>query len=55
MNCAGTSIAEAFDKLDCSEFDRMFKINVMGSVLPTKVVLQGMKAKRSGRIIFVAS
>lgn len=55
INCAGTSIAAGFDSLTSADFERMYKINVLGSVLPTQSVLEGMKKKRSGRIIFVSS
>mmetsp|Transcript_64155 Transcript_64155/g.126253 ORF Transcript_64155/g.126253 Transcript_64155/m.126253 type:complete len:339 (-) Transcript_64155:104-1120(-) len=55
INCAGTSVAGAFDTLDVSEFDRMLKVNVLGSVYPTRAVLEGMKKKKGGRIVFVAS
>jgi NAD(P)-dependent dehydrogenase (short-subunit alcohol dehydrogenase family) len=55
VNSAGTSIAAPFDELDSKEFERMFKINVLGSVYPTRVVLPAMKEKKRGKIIFVSS
>lgn len=55
INCAGTSIAGEFDSIDPSEFSRMIKINVLGSIFPTRAVVAGMKARRSGRIVFVSS
>lgn len=33
----------------------MLKINVLGSVYPTRAVVEGMKTKRTGRIVFVSS
>ena len=51
MNC----YCKGFDTLTAADFERMYKINVLGSVLPTQTVLEGMKKKRSGRIIFVSS
>lgn len=54
VNCAGTSIAGEFSQLDVSEVERMHRVNVMGSVIPTKVVVEGMK-RRGGRIVFVSS
>ena len=55
VNCAGTSISSPFDTTSGAEFERMMRVNLLGSVYPTKVVVQGMKAKRSGRIVFVSS
>uniref|UniRef100_A0A7S3ME75 3-dehydrosphinganine reductase n=1 Tax=Spumella elongata TaxID=89044 RepID=A0A7S3ME75_9STRA len=55
INCAGTSVAGAFYELDIGEFERMLKVNVLGSVYPTRAVLAGMKKKKAGRIVFVAS
>jgi 3-dehydrosphinganine reductase len=55
INCAGTSIAGEFDSIDAAEFSRMIKINVLGSIFPTRAVVAGMKARRSGRIVFVSS
>lgn len=61
INCAGTSIADTFVNLPASEFDRMLNVNVRGSILPTKAIVEGMIAKskvstnKAGRIVFVAS
>jgi len=33
----------------------MFKVNVLGSVQPTKVLLPSMIQRRCGRIVFVSS
>jgi len=55
VNCAGVSIAGTFEQTDISEFERMLRINVLGSVYPTRAVLGGMKAQGGGRIVFVAS
>lgn len=55
VNCAGVSVAGEFDQLDINEFNRMLRVNVLGSVYPTRVVLGGMKRRRSGRIVFVSS
>jgi NAD(P)-dependent dehydrogenase (short-subunit alcohol dehydrogenase family) len=52
---AGTSIAGEFSSLDPEEFSRMIKINVLGSILPTRAVVEGMKLRRNGRIVFVSS
>ena len=55
VNCAGTSISSPFESTSGDEFERMMRVNLLGSVYPTKVLIQGMKAKRSGRIVFVSS
>mmetsp|Transcript_6924 Transcript_6924/g.11550 ORF Transcript_6924/g.11550 Transcript_6924/m.11550 type:complete len:330 (+) Transcript_6924:30-1019(+) len=55
VNCAGTSIAGSFDELKVEEFERMLRINLLGSVFPTRAVLPAMKQKGAGRIVFVAS
>jgi short-subunit dehydrogenase len=55
VNSAGTSIAGTFDTLNEKEFERMYRVNVLGSIYPTRVVLPGMKKRKSGNIIFVCS
>ena len=55
VNCAGTSIAGEFDKLATSEFERMMRTNLLGSVYPTRAIIEGMKTKGNGRIVFVSS
>lgn len=55
VNCAGTSIAGAFDELDADAFERMMSVNYFGSVYATRAILAGMKRKGAGRIVFVAS
>lgn len=55
VNSAGTSVAGTFESLDSKEFERMYRINVLGSIYPTRVVLPAMKQKKQGKIIFVSS
>lgn len=59
VNCAGTSIAGEFDALDSKDFERMLRVNVLGSIYPTRAVVGGMKAncpqRGGGRVVFVAS
>ena len=55
VNCAGTSIAGAFDDISTDSFQNLFSANVMGSVYPTRCVMKGMKERKDGRVIFVAS
>lgn len=55
VNSAGTSIEGAFDKIADTEFERMMRINLLGSIYPTRAIIEGMKMKGSGRIVFVSS
>lgn len=55
VNCAGVSIAGAFDDLPIEEFERMMRINLLGSVYPTRVLLPCMKQRGKGIIVFVSS
>lgn len=55
INCAGTSLAGAFDDVPTEEFQNLYRSNVMGSVFPTRAVINGMKTRKDGRIVFVAS
>ena len=55
VNCAGISVAGAFDEQASSNFERMMKVNVLGSIYPTRAVIEGMKSKGAGRIVFVSS
>jgi 3-dehydrosphinganine reductase len=41
VNCAGTSIAGAFDLTSTDEFEKLFRTNVLGSVFPTRAVVAG--------------
>lgn len=55
VNCAGTSVAGTFESLDPKEFEKMYRINVLGSIFPTRLVIPSMKEKKRGTIIFVSS
>lgn len=55
VNCAGTSVAGAFDELAAPDFERMYKVNVLGTVHVTKALLPAMKETGGGRIVFVSS
>jgi 3-hydroxybutyrate dehydrogenase len=52
---AGGAESAPFAKADPEQFRRMFELNVMGSVHPIRAVLDGMVARRFGRIVAVAS
>ncbi|SCU74824.1 3-oxoacyl-(Acyl-carrier-protein) reductase [Cupriavidus necator] len=45
----------AFEDIDEAAIDRMFNVTVKGAMLCTRVVLPGMKQRRSGRIINTSS
>jgi 3-dehydrosphinganine reductase len=55
VNSAGTSLCKEFDQLGSTDFEDMMRTNVLGSVYPTRAVIEGMKATGSGRIVFVSS
>ena len=55
INSAGTSIAAAFDQTDPGDFEKMLRINVLGSIYPTRAVVDRMKRNKRGRIVFVSS
>ena len=52
---AGGAESAPFAKADPQQFRRMFELNVMGSVHAIRAVLDGMVARRFGRIVAVAS
>jgi 3-hydroxybutyrate dehydrogenase len=52
---AGGADSAPFAKADPEQFRRMFELNVMGSVHAIRAVLDGMVARRFGRIVAVAS
>ena len=52
---AGGAESAPFVKADPEQFRRMFELNVMGSVHAIRRVLDGMVARRFGRIVAVAS
>jgi 3-hydroxybutyrate dehydrogenase len=52
---AGGAESAPFTKSDPDLFRRMFDLNVMGAVHAIQAVLGGMVARRSGRIVAVAS
>jgi 3-dehydrosphinganine reductase len=55
VNNAGMYISREFDRTTEAEFESLWRVNVLGSVYATRSVLDGMRAHRQGRIIFVAS
>uniref|UniRef100_A0A1B6CKZ1 3-dehydrosphinganine reductase n=2 Tax=Clastoptera arizonana TaxID=38151 RepID=A0A1B6CKZ1_9HEMI len=55
INCAGSSVCGKMEDLSVTDFKHMMDLNYMGSVLPTKAVIGGMKSRGSGHVIFIAS
>jgi NAD(P)-dependent dehydrogenase (short-subunit alcohol dehydrogenase family) len=55
VNAAGVSGSGAVDALDAAEWDRIVDVNLKGTFLVSKHVLQRMLAQRSGSVIHLAS
>lgn len=56
VNCAGTSIPGTFEDVAPETFEKLMRVNYLGSVFPTRAVVPEMKRrKQGGRILFVSS
>ena len=55
VNNAGYSLSGAVEGVDLDEARRQFETNVFGLVRLTQLVLPGMRARRSGRIVTIGS
>ncbi|XP_060098993.1 3-ketodihydrosphingosine reductase [Heteronotia binoei] len=55
VNCAGTSVTGKFEDLDIKNFEGLMSVNYLGSVYPARAVINTMKERRMGRIVFVSS
>ncbi len=55
INCAGIGRFAPFLEIEPAEWERMFRVNVMGTVFFTRAVLPGMLAAGEGLIINVSS
>jgi 3-oxoacyl-[acyl-carrier protein] reductase len=55
VNNAGVAVFKAFEELSLEEWDRMMATNVRSLFLMTREVLPGMRARRTGTIVNVAS
>lgn len=55
INNAGIFKCSEFSETTANEFDDMIRINYTGSVYCTKAVVDSMKERKSGRIVFVSS
>lgn len=54
-NCAGFAIAREFDEMDAADFERLLRVNTLGSAYVTRALLPGMKAAGGGRVLFTSS
>lgn len=54
-NCAGFAIAKEFDEMSMAEFERLLRVNTLGTAFVTRALLPGMKASGGGRILFTSS
>ncbi|KAF9423560.1 hypothetical protein HW555_001115 [Spodoptera exigua] len=55
INCAGMCICGQFEKTDPDVIKQMVDLNYFGTAYPTRYVLQGMKKRNEGLIVFVSS
>jgi NAD(P)-dependent dehydrogenase (short-subunit alcohol dehydrogenase family) len=55
VNNAGYGVMGAIEEVPLADWRRQFETNVFGLVRLTQLVLPGMRAKRSGRIINISS
>lgn len=55
INNAGESQAGALEEVPWDALQRLFDCNVLGAIRLTQLVLPGMRAQRSGRIVMVGS
>lgn len=55
INNAGTAILKPFDQLSIEDWDRTINTNLRGMMLVTRKVLPGMRERKSGDIINIAS
>jgi 3-dehydrosphinganine reductase len=55
INNAGISYCGEFSETNSGHFENLMKVNYLGSVYCTKAVVDSMKKRRFGRIVFVSS
>lgn len=55
VNCAGTSVSGRFEETNIEDFKHLMDLNYFGSVYATRAVVQGMKEREHGRIVFTSS
>lgn len=55
VNNAGMAMSAPFLKTADADFERLFRVNVLGAVIASRAVLAGMMARKFGRIVNIAS
>lgn len=55
VNCAGVSYPSELENMKYSEIQTMVNTNLLGSIFLTQLLVPGMKKRRSGVLVFVAS
>jgi NAD(P)-dependent dehydrogenase (short-subunit alcohol dehydrogenase family) len=55
VNNAGAALGGAIEETDTAEAQALFDVNFFGAARVTRAVLPHMRARRSGRIVFVSS
>jgi 3-hydroxybutyrate dehydrogenase len=55
VNNAGMAMSAPFLKTADADFERLFRVNVMGAVIASRAFLPGMAARKFGRIVNIAS
>lgn len=55
INNAGVSTQQAFEELPIEAFDKQMKVNYLSGVYTTRAVIEKMKKRNSGHIVFVSS
>lgn len=55
VNCAGSAECSTLENASEASFRRMLDLNVMGTVLPTKIIADSMKQRGEGIIVITSS
>ncbi|MEO8296150.1 MAG: SDR family oxidoreductase [Gemmatimonadota bacterium] len=55
VNNAGTAVLKTFDQLTMADWDLTYSTNLRGMVLMTRAVLPGMRQRKRGSIVNIAS
>jgi 3-dehydrosphinganine reductase len=55
VNSAGITYIASFDEAEIDQFEKVMRVNYLGTVYVTRVVLPEMKKRKRGKIVFVSS
>ncbi|XP_014275025.1 3-ketodihydrosphingosine reductase [Halyomorpha halys] len=55
FNCAGMAICGKLEDISPSDIRKLHDLNCLGSIMTTRAVIEGMKSRGEGHIIFVSS